>query len=93
MLLFTCTATPLRIAFEDSVNMEIDIAWAIIDNFVDLCFLIDIVLNFFMAYYNDEFKLVDDRKLIRKKYLTTWFTIDVVAILPIDYILRTGEYN
>ena len=92
LLLFTCTATPYRIAVEETTT-DIDVAWAIIDNLVDFFFFIDIILNFFMAYYNSEYKLIEDRRTIAISYLKSWFIIDVIAILPIDYILRTGEYN
>ena len=26
-------------------------------------------------------------------YLRTWFTIDLVAVIPVSLILKTGSYN
>ena len=54
-----CIAAPTRIAFSDEDNLT----WTIIDGFVDTLFLIDIVLNFFFAYHDDEYNLIDDRKV------------------------------
>ena len=59
LLLFVCIAAPTRIAFSDEDNLT----WTIIDGFVDTLFLIDIVLNFFFAYHDDEYNLIDDRKV------------------------------
>ena len=60
MLLFVCIAAPTRIAFSDEDNLT----WTVIDGIVDTLFLIDIVLNFFFAYHDDEYNLIDDRKVL-----------------------------
>lgn len=49
ILLFTAIMTPYRIAFYDIDTLE----WIIVDTVIDLFFGIDLVLNFFMAYYNE----------------------------------------
>ena len=51
-------------------------------------FGIDIVLTFFTSIPDEE-KMQDivDRKVIAKKYLETWFTIDFVSIIPFDFIV------
>ena len=93
-----CIAAPLRIAFSD----DEDLAWTVIDSIVDTVFLVDILLNFFFAYHDDEYNLIDDRKVavhlfnvqtISKEYLKSWFFIDLVSILPINLLLRTGDFN
>ena len=53
---------------------------------MDLIFLMDLVLNFFFAYYDDEYMLVDDRGAIAKNYLRSWFTVDLIAIIPISLL-------
>ena len=35
---------------------------------IDVAFTIDIVLNFFTAYYTNDYELIDDRKVLN--YLT-----------------------
>ncbi len=72
--------TPYRIAFYDTD----DLTWTCIDYFVDVSFGIDIVLNFFMAYYDSDDDIVDTRSFIVCAYLRSWFMIDVVSILPVS---------
>lgn len=60
VLLFTFTATPYRIAFVENEA----IIWQVVDGIVDFIFLIDIFVNFFVAYYDGNYVLVDNRKEI-----------------------------
>jgi hypothetical protein len=85
ILLLTCFSTPLTIAFTDTEKQSI------FDdplNFtIDFFFLLDIIVIFNSAYYTENMDLVSDRKKIAKHYLTGWFIIDFLAILPFDIIL------
>ena len=56
-LFYTFFITPYRIAFDDETLWLI-----IIDQIVDLIFFIDIVITFFLAFYNSQFILIDTRK-------------------------------
>ena len=64
LILFVCITAPWRLAFTD----EDDLKWIIIGGIVDLIFLADLILNFFTAYHDEEYNLVDDRK-VRKSTL------------------------
>ena len=64
VLLSVCIITPARIAFTDAD----DLTWMVVGFFFDLLFAIDLILNFFMAYHDEEFNLIDDRK-VRKLLL------------------------
>lgn len=46
---------------------------------------IDIVLNFFSAYLDDEDNIIKNNRKIIINYLKGWFIIDTVAIFPISY--------
>ena len=59
LIVFVCITAPWRLAFTD----EDDILWTVIGACVDFFFLIDLVINFFTAYHDDEFNLIDDRKV------------------------------
>ena len=78
LLLYATTITPFRIAFYEYDS----IPWLAVDGFVDFLFLIDLILNFFFAFYDDDEELIYDRRRIAKKYLCSWFIIDLVAIMP-----------
>ena len=89
ILIFTFFATPYRIAFVDKDELE----FVVLDYVVDFIFLIDIGLNFFIAYYDGDYMLVDTRKEIAIHYISTWFFIDVVAILPFNLIFETSDFG
>ena len=108
MLLSVCVITPARIAFTDAD----DLTWVIVGLLFDLLFTIDLVLNFFMAFHDEEFNLIDDRKvrLLRLHHLDnredllevtlrctkanrSWFTVDFISVLPLNFMLSTGSYN
>ena len=56
-------------------------------------FFCDILIIFNTAYFDENFKVVDDRKVIAYKYLTGWFFIDLMSILPFDLILNATDLN
>ena len=84
-LFYTFFVTPYRIAFDDE-----SILFAISDQIVDFVFLADIIITFFMAFYNSQFILIDKRKDIAKSYLKSWFIIDVISILPFNLLAISG---
>ena len=83
LLVYTAIVTPYEVSFlEPSLNV---LFW--VNRFVDLSFLFDMVLNFYMGFFDDlQGKWVYDLRIIRKKYLESWFFVDVVSILPFDAI-------
>ena len=61
--------------------------------FVDVYFWIDLGFGFVTAYWEhitetDDVVYVVDLQKIRTHYLRTWFAVDVLAALPIDYVAR-----
>lgn len=56
---------------------------SIADNIVNGIFAIDIILTFFVAYLEKTtYLLVDNPIKIARKYLTSWFVLDVVSTIP-----------
>lgn len=45
------------------------------------------MVNMMSAYQDNDFNIVTDHKVIIKKYLLSWFIIDVLSIIPIDLML------
>jgi hypothetical protein len=79
VLIFTALVSPYRIAF-----ITVDTTpWVVIETIVDITFSIDLILNFFFAYYDETEEVIDTRKEIAINYIQTWFVIDLVTILPI----------
>lgn len=43
--------------------------------------------QFFLIYYDEETcRWIEDHKKIVSSYLRTWFILDVIAILPFDFL-------
>ena len=85
ILIATCLITPYRIAFGPEKG---DYAgWRGLSYTFDVCFFFDMIILFNTAYYNDEYQIVEDRKMIACEYLKGWFTIDLLAIIPFDDIM------
>jgi len=50
-------------------------------------FFIDILVIFNCAFYDEEFLIVQNRKIIAKEYFKSWFTVDLLAIIPLEEFL------
>lgn len=79
VLIFTALVSPYRIAF-----ITVDtIPWVASETIVDITFSVDLILNFFFAYYDETEEVIDTRKDIAINYVKSWFLIDLATILPI----------
>ncbi|THD20275.1 Potassium voltage-gated channel subfamily H member 7, partial [Fasciola hepatica] len=63
----------------------------IIDLFVDVMFIIDILINFRTTYVNKNDELVSHPGRIAIHYFKGWLLIDVVAAIPFDLLLFGAE--
>lgn len=82
VLLFTCFATPLRLAFTTEDGLD----WQIINGIVDVVFFMDMICIFNTAYYDEDLRLIEHRGIIALEYFQGWFLIDLLAIFPIGYL-------
>ncbi|XP_034188049.2 hyperpolarization activated cyclic nucleotide gated potassium channel Ih isoform X6 [Osmia lignaria lignaria] len=76
---------PVAISF---FNDDLSTRWIAFNCLSDTIFLIDIVVNFrtgIMQQDNAE-QVILDPKLIAKNYLRTWFFLDLISSIPLDYI-------
>lgn len=60
--------------------------WLVVDSIVDVIFLVDIVLNFYIIFVGLVGEVIFDFKFIRMNYLKTWFVIDFFFCLFYDVI-------
>ena len=78
----TISADSCEVAF---ISPSFD-ALFFVNRVVDILFVIDMVFNFFLIYPDESPGnrgrniWVKDRKRIRKRYLKSWFIIDVVSV-------------
>ena len=62
----------------------------IVNWIVNISFMADIVVNFFLPYRESQKKggaLIKSHGRIARNYLTGWFLIDFVSSIPIDFII------
>eukprot|EP00002_Diphylleia_rotans_P017407 TRINITY_DN3380_c0_g1_i1.p1 TRINITY_DN3380_c0_g1~~TRINITY_DN3380_c0_g1_i1.p1 ORF type:complete len:701 (+),score=113.48 TRINITY_DN3380_c0_g1_i1:74-2176(+) len=83
IIIYNAVAIPLYVAFPNITAGSL----GILDLVFDLCFFIDIIINFRTAY-DDKGVMVVDGKEIARNYLRNWFVIDVISILPYEFMLN-----
>lgn len=84
VLIITCSVTPVHIAFYED---EKDIGGFIYVNYLfDTLFAIDLIVQFVSAYYDEDYYLIDDIRIISFNYVRSWFFIDITAIFPFQVL-------
>lgn len=91
ILAITVVVLPVSIAYfyEDRSS-----GWLIFNAICDSFFLIDIILSFRTGFINErENVVVLESKAIARKYASTWFILDIIGLMPIDYIFIGIHYT
>ena len=68
VLVSSCILSPLYIAFESDSDTK-KIGWEVVNWSIDGVFFIDIFVMFVSAYYDDDFRIVDNYKILAIEYL------------------------
>lgn len=89
ILFVACITTPIDIAFTQISNEE---SIKIFNHVLEALFFIDMIVIFNSACYDEDLDIIEDRKVIACNYLSSWFTIDLLGIIPFELILKT-TYN
>jgi len=64
-----------------------------ISSVIAVYFLLDIVINFFVGYVDKEGLVVMHLAPIAKKYLSSWFILDIVASVPLEWMELNSSAN
>ena len=85
MLCYVALVVPFRISFDVLPELWSGVWW--LELMVDVYFIFDVVLNFFAAYDDEEEpgKIVVERSRIRSRYLRSWFLMDLISVIPLNY--------
>ena len=86
-MLYSAATVPLDICFQYTKSLGA----IIIDVFVDIFFVFDLVLNFRTAYIRFDGSYEIDPAAVRKRYLRSWFAVDLVASIPFDRLALTSQ--
>ncbi|XP_054724920.1 potassium/sodium hyperpolarization-activated cyclic nucleotide-gated channel 2-like [Uloborus diversus] len=76
---------PVAISF---FNDDLSIRWIAFNCLSDTVFLLDILVNFRTGIMNQDNseQVILDPSLIARHYLRTWFFLDLISSIPLDYI-------
>ena len=64
---------------------------SLVNIFIEYLYIIDIFISFFRAFYNSDERLIVKKKIIAKKYITSWFLFDLLASIPFYTINKLKE--
>jgi len=78
-IIYSAIFSPFFIAFNFDENFDLIFY---LEALIDLLFIIDVVLNFLIPYYDHEENLVWNFSKIRNKYLQSWFLLDIISSYP-----------
>ncbi|KAM7512747.1 hypothetical protein LguiB_011622 [Lonicera macranthoides] len=79
LVVYTAWVSPFEFGFLNKPEGPLSIT----DNVVNGFFGVDIILTFFVAYLDrGTYLLVDDRKKIAWRYISSWLTLDVISSIP-----------
>lgn len=83
---------PVKFSFVE----EKYLLWDAFEYFMDFCFFIDIILNFFSAYSIDnddgeEIEIIVKHKAIICNYLKFWFWVDLSSVIPLQFVFSSGS--
>lgn len=91
LFLFLCLHQAVEIPYRVCFTVITVGIWGIADIIIDLLFIIDVLLNFNVAYYSTGV-LILDRKLIAMNYLKSWFALDLVSSIPYALFISPSIY-
>ena len=87
LLIYTATLLPYRMCFSDLQTYF----WQQFDISIDFVFFLDVLINFNSVIYSKNEVLIFNRWIIAKEYLKSWFIIDFLSCLPIEYLDQTSS--
>ncbi|OQS03391.1 Voltage-gated Ion Channel (VIC) Superfamily [Thraustotheca clavata] len=86
-VIYVCVLVPVNLGFD---FLDWGSTFTAFDEFMDVCFITDIVLSFRTGYYaNGEIYM--DYKMVARHYMQSWFIIDFISNFPLSYILPSSN--
>ena len=84
LIAVTVVSTPLQLAFEEAFE---NTGYTVFAAITDTAFVVDIFVNFRTAY-DKEGRLIREPRKIARRYMMSWFFIDLIAGFPVGPILQ-----
>ena len=80
---FCCIFIPLKEVKSEYMEIKDTLFNTIIEYFIDIIYIADLLISFFRGYYNHEMKIVRYNKKILKHYLSEEFFMDLIEAIPL----------
>jgi hypothetical protein len=93
-MLFTSTLTPYEVCLMWEETKIDGLFW--VNLIVNLVFIVDTGFQFFLPYtlsLKEGGTVIKAHKKIAMHYIKSWFFVDLISIVPIDYILMGVEVD
>jgi len=89
LLIVSMFVIPIAITFFSDI-LTTDSGWIAFNLCLDCWFFADILMNFHTGIIEDsgDEEVILDLPTIRRRYLRSWFAVDIISSLPIDYFLQ-----
>ena len=84
---FSFIYIPIQIAYSKSFCIEEENFLKIFILCIDVIYIFDFFVSFFRAFYNYEYKLIKDIKLILKNFLLGSFFIEFLEAFPFNFLI------
>merc|ERR1712167_48862 len=79
---YTATVTPYDVSY---LEPSIDVLF-FLNRIVDTFFSMDMVLQFFLMTQDENGRYIKSQREVAWRYITSWFVIDFLSVLPFDVI-------
>lgn len=89
LLIYIAMVTPIRIGFDQEASRQDEPFFYYLEKVIDVIFIVDILINFCTSYADDKNKEVVDHRQIAINYLQTWFVLDFISSIPLDWIMES----
>lgn len=93
LIMYSIIVSPYQMAFDNETSLQKDTLFYI-DFFIDIFFILDLILNFFTAFKDEKDEAIYKFKRILFHYVKFWFILDLISSIPftmINYILDLNE--
>ncbi|KAG7387073.1 Potassium voltage-gated channel sub H member 4 [Phytophthora pseudosyringae] len=85
-IVYSIIVVPFRLGYDvDAVG-----GWYVLEMIIDGFFLVDILLNFRTAYFDEERKLIYEPRALFWRYVKGWFILDLISTVPIDELFQAA---
>ncbi len=83
-LMYVAIVTPYEVSFlADQPDNE---ALGAVGRVIDVLFIADMLLNFVTPFQLENGVWVTDHRSIAWRYMTSWFLVDLISVMPLEYL-------